>query len=66
MEDTLADIKLSIQEIRSTMKILQQALLNDYNDIEKCDIENCIEIMIKKTNESILKIENAENKINYN
>ena len=44
-ENLFADFKLHIQELQSSIKILQIALQNEDEQIEKSDVDNCLELL---------------------
>ncbi len=53
MEDLIADTKLRVEEIQSTMFILQESIRYDYSDLTKKDVDNCLTVMMSKTEEII-------------
>lgn len=53
MEDKLTDLKLSMQEIESSLIILQKALNNNEENITITNIDNCLEVIIEKTKNTI-------------
>ena len=48
MEDLIAEIRLDILELQSSMTILNQALTNEFEEVEKEDIHNHLQILMGK------------------
>ncbi len=48
MEDLIADIALQLQELQSSIIVLKQAVGNDFEETEKEDIYNYLEILTEK------------------
>ena len=48
MEDLIAEIRLDILELQSRMTILNQALTNEFEEVEKEDIHNHLQILMGK------------------
>lgn len=53
MEDKLVDLKLSMQEIESSLIILQKALKNNEEKITLSNIDDCLEMIIEKIKNTI-------------
>ena len=48
VEDLIAEIRLDILELQSSMTILNQALTNEFEEVEKEDIHNHLQILMGK------------------
>ncbi len=62
-EDRFANMRASMDEIRSSMVILLQAVKNKHDMAELTDINNHLEIVINKTDSLIEEANNIYNEI---
>ena len=53
MEDLIADTRLRVEEIQSNMLILQESIRYDCSDLKRKDVDNCLTIMMSKTEEIV-------------
>lgn len=53
-EDKFTDLRESMDEIRSSITILKQAIKNEYDPADKRDIENLLELVSTKLDKYVL------------
>lgn len=63
METECVDLKLKIQEINSSLRILQQAIQNENDVITYTNIDDYLEIIIEKTSNILDSFDYLSDKI---
>lgn len=66
LENTMADFKQDINEIISSLTILKNAIKNEYAPTNINDIDNMLEILLYKFNDSMKKYNTIQEKLFIN
>lgn len=60
LENLISEHTLNLKEILSSIVLLQQAIQNEYAEIKLKDIDNHLEIIIEKLNDTIINTDEIE------
>ena len=61
MEDLINEYQLQLQEVRSCIVVLQQAVQNENKEMTYCDVDNYLEIVLEKINKIIESFDKFKN-----